>query len=288
MPLDLSKLSKSSPKRSVSMLAGAQPAQQITLETFRIKALLLGHSGSGKSTSAMSLPGRKLVLEADGRSESLAGFPDVEILKLSDWDSVTTVAEELWGLAESSQPFPYSGLIWDGMTALGRLAMQWSLSLTDAKGKQTPRGLGDVPAQQHYLPQMYQFSKLILSVLPLPCHIVFTGHVDIYEDSVLNTIELYPKVTGKARTEVCAWFNETYWCHRKKDAYFWSTKPFGRHSFLKSAMNQLGRYWDGDIPIDFSSPPTGFELLLQQRFSQKGDSPDEQQLTKPDSGKQKA
>jgi hypothetical protein len=270
MPLDFETLKTNARAKRVPFAERLRVAQDINRETFRIKALLVGDSGSGKSTSAVTISGRKLVFEADKRSESLAGFADVEIFDCEDWDAVTEGLDDLWASVREGS-FPYSAVIFDSLTSLGRLAMNWSLELTDAKGKTTPRGLGGVPAQQHYFPQMHALSQLVLKAIPLPCHVIFTGHLDLYEDKVLNTIDIYPKVTGKIRTEVSSWFNETYLCVRKNGRYAWVTAPFGRYGFLKSAINQLGKYWTGDVELDFANPPTGFERILNIRFPEKGE-----------------
>jgi len=268
MPLDFDTMKKTASAKRRGLSDSVRKAQDITRDSFRIKALLVGDSGSGKSTSAITLPGRKLVFEADKRSESLAGFPSIDILDCTDWEETTAGLEDLWALARSGS-FPYEAVIFDSLTSLGRLAMNWSLELRNKEGKITPRGLGGVPAEQHYYPQMYALSQLVLSAIPLPCHVIFTGHLDIYEDKVLNTIDIYPKVTGKVRTEVSSWFNETYLCTRKGGKHYWVTAPFQRYTFLKSAINQLGKYWSSEILVDFEAPPTGFEHVLDLRFGKE-------------------
>jgi len=269
MPLDFEALKSQTSRKRRSLLTSTRSAEEINRETFKIKALLVGDSGGGKSTSATTIAGRKLVLESDRRSESFAGIPDIEIADIFQWEELQDVVEELWNLTHSDDPFPYAAIIFDGLSSMGRFAMDWSMSLTDNKGRKTPTGLGGVPAQQHYFPQMHTLSQLILAAIPLPCHVIFTGHLDIYEDKLLKTIDIYPKITGKIRTEVSSWFNETYLCTRKQGKYYWVTAPYQRYTFLKSAMNQLGKYWQGDIELDFSQPKTGFEYLLDLRFGKE-------------------
>lgn len=255
----------------------ARRAETITRETFRLKALLLGDSGGGKSTSAMTLPGRKLVVELDGREESLAGFPDVEIIPIQEedpnkpraMDDLVRLKDELWEAARSPEGLPWDSLIVDGLTMLNRYAMNAALNLRDSKGRALTRGLGGAPAQHHYLPQMQYVTQFCMQLLPLPCHLCFTGHVDLYQDETDKSIHLYPKVTGKTRTEITSWFNETYLCERKKDRYVWRTAPYSRYTWLKSAANQLGRYWGSELEIDFGNPPTGFEHILNLRFGKE-------------------
>lgn len=247
-------------------------------KTYLIKALLVGGSGSGKTTGAMSLPGKKLLIDLDNRAESVAGFPDLDIIKILEpnlkkpvaWEQLNELLEELWEKAEEGE-FPYKGVIIDGLTMAGRYAMNWVLekALT-ADGKKLSRGPGGSPAQPHYQPQMTMFSRVILGFIPLPCHVLFTGHLDMYEDQTLHTLHYWPKVMGKTRTEISNWFNETYECKKVEGGdgieYHWYTIGAGRSDFIKSSINSLGEHWEDPVVINFKDEPVGFEKLLKLRF----------------------
>src|SRR4030042_2149816 len=245
-------------------------------EGYYSRLLLCGDSGSGKTTSAMSAPGRKLLIDMDGRQASIAGF-NVEVLDctLSSSDTARTwlrledARKELWSLAGKDKVFPYSAVIWDGTTAMTRISMKWALL------RDPGRGLGGTPAQQHYFPQMPALSNYIISTLGLPCHVIYTAHLDLLEDTSIGSIRFLPKITGKLRTEVAAWFDETYLCKREpaKDGnmvYMWMTAGSGRMSFLKSSLNRLGGYWSDPVIINPDEAPWGLSKLLEIRFGGKG------------------
>lgn len=265
----------------VKILAEATNSGELCFEDYRIRALLSSPgSGAGKTTAACSLPGRKLLLDIDNRKESIAGWPLVETIECFEEDSrspkawmrLEKIKRELWSMAKEAkkkgEEFPYDGIIVDGNTALFRVCMNWSL-LLDPK-----HGLGGSPAQQHYGPQMKNASDWILSILGLPCHVIFTGHEDKVEQDGGQLACWLPKVTGKLCTEVPKWFNETYFAWRNevsnegevKHRFFWSTQGSGRRDYLKSSMNQLGRYWKDPIEIDFSKEFVGFGDILRRRF----------------------
>ena len=260
-----------------SILDQRRPATEMTRETFLFKALLLGASGGGKSTSALTITGPKLVLELDGRKESLAGFPDTEILEFAEpdpekpqaYNNLVQAKDELWTMARSDSGLPFSLILVDGITRFGRFAMNMAMQLRTSDNKLIARGPGDTPSQPHYSPQMTAVEKWIFQILPLPCHIVFTGHIEMHEDKKLKTFDYYPKITGKTRTEVSSWFNETIHCYRAKSKYFWGTAPTLRYPWLKSAANQGGRYWKDDLEIDLEAPTTGFEEILNLRFGKE-------------------
>lgn len=257
-------------------LEQAKPATSYELdpETYKIKAFLAGPSGSGKTQSIITLPGRKLLLDFDGRAETIAGTPEVSIIKIVEpdprspraWSKVEDVLKEITS-AFIKKEFPYDTIIADGLTMLGRYSMNWALLLDPG------RGLGGAPAQQHYLPQMDTLSKWVLKLLALPLNIGVTGHLELFEDKKAGTTHLYPKITGKLRTEVANWFNETYYCYRVKGekggalVYYWMTAGAGRQEFFKSSMNSLGKYWKDPIKLEFGTDkPVGFQDLLGRRF----------------------
>jgi len=261
------------------ILETAQPAEELELdpEKYKIKAFLAGRSGSGKTQSAITLPGRKLLLDHDNRSETVAGTPNLEIIKILEpeprspraWQKAEAILTEI-NTAITKKTFPYDAIIPDGLTMMGRHSMNWSLLLDPG------RGLGGAPARQHYLPQMDTLSKYVLRMLALPVHVCITGHMELFEDEEMGGHKLYPKITGKLRSEVENWFNECYFCYRRKGEkgegtrYYWMTAGSGREEFFKSSMNSLGRFWNDPIPLDFSKgKPVGFQDLLERRFGKR-------------------
>lgn len=244
---------------------------------FKWKVFLAGPSGSGKTTAAaMTLPGRKLLVDFDNRADAAIGVPNLDIYPCHEPEPKSPAA---WQKAERMRTviiaeirqgiFPYDSVIFDGLTTLGRIGMNWALTL-DGK-----RGLGGSPAKQHYGPQMDNLAKFILSTITLPVHICYTGHIELIGDESTGVMRNLPKITGKLRTEASNWFNETYYCYRQADdkgklSYFWQTKGSGRNEFFKSTLNQLGKYWEDPIQLDFESDgPVGFADLFERRFARK-------------------
>lgn len=276
-------------KPSILNEAKSAKAEELSREDYLIKAFLAGPSGAGKTTTALTLPGKKLLIDVDHRAESIFGFEDVEVLpcwsldpsSAKGWEKLTKVKDELWALVHSNN-FPYSLILLDGLTSMNRVAMNWSLLLNPKTG------LGGAPAEQHYVPQMHVLANFILGMLPLPCHVVLTGHMEFHEDRKYNTLEWAPRMYGKTRNEICAWFNESYYCEKRKDKpaedgtqrqrFIWNTMGTGRKEMFKSSMNHLGKYWDDPIevtlPKDWTgSPedaPQGFTKLLDMRFGEGG------------------
>jgi len=241
------------------------------------KAFLAGPSGSGKTTAIATLPGRTLLVDFDGRWDTVAGLPNVDVYTIPEenprspkaWAKAVRFLDVV--VSEVRQGiFPYTGLFFDGLTMMGRVSLNWAL-LLDSK-----RGLGGSPARQHYGPQMDNLAKFVLGSLALPLHIVYSGHIELFQDDSTGSQKFYPKVTGKLRTEVANWFNETYYCYRVpnedgKLCYYWQTAGSGGQEFFKSSLNSLGKFWEDPIQIDFDSKePQGFKGLWGRRFFGEG------------------
>jgi hypothetical protein len=246
-------------------------------ESTLIKALLVGKSKSGKSTSATTIPGRKLVIDTDLRGDAYAGFDNIDIIRVDEpdldkpqaWNNIVTLREDIWEEI-NAKTFPYDGIIWDGLSSLSRYAMNQALQLRDSMGKLMGRGPGGGPAQPHYLPQMNEMSKHIFNCIAMPVHVVFTGHYYVYEDEKTNQMDWLPKMIGNIRTEVGSWFNETYACYRdgskpENMKYVWQTFPDRKLDFIGSTLNKFGKLWKDPVEINFDELPTGFEALLAKR-----------------------
>lgn len=280
MPIPATQVTKApvtKPKVPKSVILGeASPAASMILpNAYKIKGMLTGPSGTGKTQSAATLPGRLLFIDYDGRSETLAGLSNIEILNCYDadpkspmaWIRAEDIKKEIWSQVRN-KTFPYDGVIEDGLSQMLRYCMNWSL-LLDSK-----RGLGGSPAKQHYMPQMKNVADHVLSLKSLPLHYLLTAHLEIIEDEEMGGLKFLPKATGKMRTEIPGWFNECYFCRRDPDKngklrYYWVTAGAGRWDFLKSTLNQLGKWWEDPIEINFSKKEVGFTDLLGRRFTKE-------------------
>lgn len=269
-----------------SILAKAQKSDDIKTmrDNYKLRSMLIGDSKSGKTTSATSLPGRKLLVDFDNRAESIAGTSSTEVIRIFEpdpdeptgWNEAISLRDEIWAAIKAGS-FAYDGVIWDGMSGMTKLCMNFCLSLRTAEGKKAARGFGGGPAEHHYNPYMQEMSKFIFNCLAMPIHTVFTGHLYVYEDKHTNKLEWWPKLFGNIRTEVGSWFNEVYYCYNvtetrkegKRQAYYWQTASDSKLNFVGSSLNQLGKYWQSPVELDPLAVIWGFQKLLDLRFTKK-------------------
>ena len=283
----------------MSILASAKKASELTLENW-IKALLLGKSKTGKTEGSVTLPlvEEKPILHlalTPRTRATLAGYPHVEILEIIEqqletkklvtgvqhnivseaWDKIYTVLTELWDIANSGKPFPYSGVVLDDSSTLNRYCMNFVLGLKtkkDGKIKETEKGIGGAPKwETHFVPHTMEMTKILAGLLiPLPCHIVVCGHYDVYTDDDTKLTLCQPAVYSRAlRSVMPSWFNEVYETTAKHDPkegrerYFWTTFGSGQKDFLGSTMNKQNKIWKSPFEVELDQKPAGFAKLAQ-------------------------
>ncbi len=247
----------------------------------KIRVLMVGPSGAGKTTGMMTMPGRKLLIDMDGRTDELdETLWDVKVMKFQrngqngskPWIDLEMLLDDLMRDGRDGK-VPYESIIFDSLTSMGKLAMDWSLVTTPGA-----KGPGNSPAMQHYTPQMTKMEGFIMRSLGLPFHVGYTGHFDMYENPKTKMLEYWPTMYGKLRTQIGSWFNETYEASREvvdgKSVYLWYTGGGkSQKPFLKSSMNRLGGFWTDPIVVDFGpkgTTKTGFEVLLKKRYGGEG------------------
>ncbi len=255
--------------------------QVLDPKTYLIRVLLAGPSGGGKTQGMMSLPGRKLLIDLDNRAESVYGTKNLHIIKCHEadpkspkaWDRLLKIQKSILSDIKADD-FPFESVIYDGLTMMGRIAMNWALMLDNK------RGLGGSPAKQHYGPQMDNLSKFMISSLQIPRNVGYSAHMEMFEDKKAATLDFLPKITGKLRTEIAGWFSECYYVYRTPDdegnrSYRWLTAGDRKYEFFKSSLNSLGDYWEDpvEIPKDgYADQSNGFMQLLKWRFENVKDS----------------
>lgn len=275
------------------ILDNVKPSSQ---EPF-IKALLVGHSGSGKKTGAMTVgtSARKLHIDLENRAGSLYGVPNLEIISIpasaeesaAPLMALRKLKDELWALARSkTERFPYDSISVGGTSGLNRICMAFSLTLQVQDGNTTrplARGPGETPSQPHYNPAMVALERWIFGMLPLPCHFILSCHMELRDEKIKGTRSetvgeprWLPRTMGiSQRAEFPAWFNETYRCFKQFDntlgrsRYFWDTEGGYEYDFFKSSFNSAyGRLWRSPLEIDLGTgSPQGFEWILNQLTS---------------------
>jgi hypothetical protein len=155
---------------------------------YRMFAMFVGKYDAGKSTAAASFPGKKFVLDFDGRITSLRGRADVDFESFSSsakgFKEADSQIEQLVVQGKMAYgKFPYNMVMFDSLS-MGRKFL-----LTDAMKYTTGQARTNEPIRgrkigELYLPTFQDYgyeSEAVWQLLydglkKLPCNVVVTGH----------------------------------------------------------------------------------------------------------------
>lgn len=247
-------------------------------ETSAKKFLLLGTTGSGKTSQLLTLPGKKFaylfdpnaILSLQGHDVDYEEFlPDklnLSVKSLSKQggaakgDSTTTYQSAVYQEWEKdfanklSTGFfdQYDVIAIDSMTTFLDLIMDRVLTING-------RG-GSWPQQDDYGPQMSSFIAICRQLTALGKIIFMTGHVETRQDELTKRIIKQPMMTGRLKVKVPLLFSDIFICGVEVDA---SGKP--RHQIqttpdrlidtVRTTIKGLEPF--EDVTIDWTKDPVG-------------------------------
>jgi hypothetical protein len=194
----------------------------------RIFSLLIGDSGSGKTSTIGYFPGKKLVIDIDRRAAGLLGhrnYPTENIVveQFSGKNALNDVKHfinTLANLSEEKREFPYSTIQFDGFSSFDSLVIAEALKLAGSPEVKAMGGgklMGDVymPDWATFNYELQTFRDLMIDLkYKLPCNVQCSVYwADRYE---------LGKIVGKSLAlrkhvinEIITWFDEVYFFERK-------------------------------------------------------------------------
>ncbi len=247
------------------------------------KFLLLGDTGSGKTTQLLTLPGKKFAYLFDPNALlSLQGFdleyeefmPDrlnLNIKSLKKDVPGTNVSQHKNTLYDewqrdfedklnSSFFDDFDVIAFDSATTLLDLIMDRILTMNGRAGQW--------PQQDDYGPQMVTFTNICRALTSLNKTIFMTGHLDTRQDELTKKIFRQPMMTGRLRTKIPLLFSDIFVCDTDLDVkgnikHRIQTTPDRITATVRTSIKGLNPY--EDVTIDWSKPPTqqGLGHLLQ-------------------------
>jgi len=292
----------------------------ITKKRYIFRGLLLGNSGSGKTHLAGTLPIKddkpNLLVDFDLRGETLAGFDTVVTLtpnpfaistaaidvltEATQWKVATKVLKWLNDIPRNE--FPFSGIIFDGVTSLASFARQEGINKGGSKDwaglpKSLNNSSGIFGRNMPYEEEKNAVEQYVAATLRLPCNIIWTGHlIAVYntntgllsktrkpmfskeqtsldaisqesgEEGVMNVgLSFLPFLTGALKAKLPAYFSEVWHLYKTKEGY--QIRFTGSEAFdcFKSSLNTAGRYWD---EVEKSAPLSAW---IDKRFKDEVD-----------------
>jgi hypothetical protein len=243
-------------------------------ETAKPKFLLLGDTGSGKTTQLLTLPGKKFaylfdpnaILSLQGHDVDYEEFlPDrlnlsIKSLKKDVGDKTTNFKNDLY--VDWEKDFndklnsgffdKYDVIAMDSATTFLDLIMDRILTINGRAGAW--------PQQDDYGPQMLAFTNVCRSLMSMNKIIFMTGHLEVKQDQLTQRIFRTPMMTGRLRTKIPLLFSDIFICEAENDGrgkvtHKIQTVPDRMTTTVRTSFKNLQAM--EDVTLDFKKPLEG-------------------------------
>lgn len=238
------------------------------------RILILGDTGSGKTTQILTLPGKKFCYLFDSNALlTLQGYdvdyeeflPDIvsaaaTSLAKGKGDQRSSVSsdaymqfEREWDERTKTGFFDqYDWICFDSATTLLDLIMDRVLTINGRYGQW--------PGIDDYGPTMIAFTNLVRSANSLGKGIFFTGHLEAEKDKNTSVLAMSPMLIGKLKKRVPLLFSDIFYTDSQTDKegkpqFRIQTMPSGINKTIRTSIKGLDLF--EDVTIDFSKDPVG-------------------------------
>lgn len=233
----------------------------------KIKLLLIGDSGAGKTVFSTSPEGKIFVFDFDNKLSSAAAYwsvknpaklKDIEYEQFSldkGTEPYIKFRQKLQGLTDvaAKGDFPYQTVVVDSLTLYAEAMMAYFM----AKNSSIKRAFEGIPAMQDYLVAGSKFRDDMNRLLALPCNVICIAHSTSSMDESTGETKNGILLSGKTADHLPRIFTEVAWAYTKvtqpkapgeasKIEYLANTRKFQRFT----CRTQIPGIPD-TIPLDF-------------------------------------
>ena len=251
------------------------PNAKTAHETSTRKILLLGDTGSGKTSQLLTLPGRKFaylfdpnaILSLQGHDVDYEEYlPDrlnlsVRSLATAKGGDKTTShqntvyqkwEEDFDRKVQAGFFDPYNVISLDSATTFLDLIMDRILTINGRAGQW--------PQQDDYGPQMVAFTNVCRTLTSLGKIVVMTGHLEMKKDELSQRIFRSPMFTGKLKAKIPLLFSDVLICEvtndgRGKISHTVQTVPDRMTTAVRTSIKGLNP--TEDVTIDWKKDSVG-------------------------------
>ena len=217
----------------------------------RSKILLVGRSGSGKTTSLGTFPKPTYIMDTDQGLGPLMG-QDIEYDTFVDRPgeiphAYTDIMKKIIELGKL--PNPPATVALDSFTTFTDLLMSHVSKMLGKTNHLLDRG-----DWQQVTIRLMNFINQFTS---LSCNTVLVAHSDYEKDDVTGIVRIAPLTIGKLKWRLGMYFSEVYYCEVFQDAkgggrkYVWYTGSDSNHD-AKSRLSGSAGYLDVQEPQDYN------------------------------------
>lgn len=227
----------------------------------KVKLLLYGHSGTGKTCFCVSAP-KPFIFDFDGKVRSAAMYlakNNPEKLKEVEYDGFPRIMQDgktrcfqkfkvylsrLEQLAVEGK-FPYKTVCLDSITLFIEALMEDIM----AENPGVKRVNAQTPSIQDYGMLAIQFREVMGRILALPANVIVTAHITSETNQETGRIVWKPMVSGKLADRLPQIFNEVY-------------RPFVRNTKESGIQHLAQTRSDGEYVCRTEIPDLPMEIPL--------------------------
>ena len=214
-------------------------SKDLTIENMKLKVLIYGKSGTGKTSFACSFP-RPYVFDFDNGMLSQRGR-DVEYDVLKGVAAYNDFELKL-NMIENDAKF--ETLVFDSITTLQEACIDMILEMTRKK----------VPTQYEWMLLITKMKELFERITKIDKHIIVVAHEMIQQDEITGEISYSPVLYGKKLpSQIPLFFDEVYRAKVGRD-----DKNRPTYSAITAAgSNYMAKSRLGYLPIDLAFSKDG-------------------------------
>lgn len=238
------------------------------------RILMLGDTGSGKTTQFLTLPGKKFMYIFDSNALlSLRGFdvdyeeflPDrlnLSVRSLSKekgGDKVTNNANLMYQEWEKDFNEKVNSGFFDGYDVIGFDSATTFLDLTMDRILTINGRAGQWPQQDDYGPQMVAFTNVCRTLTSMNKLLYMTGHLEMRQEDLSKRIYRQPMMTGRLRTKIPLLFSDIFVAEAQNDgkgniSHVIQTVPDRITTTVRTSFKGLDPF--EDVTIDWDKDPS--------------------------------
>jgi hypothetical protein len=256
-------------------------------ETSAKKFLMLGDTGSGKTSQFLTLPGKKFmylfdsnaILSLQGHDVDYEEFlPDrlnlsVKSLKKDVGDKTTNFKNDLFVAWEKDFNEKLDAGFFNEYNVIGMDSATTFLDLIMDRVLTINGRAGNWPQQDDYGPQMLVFTNVSRTLTSLGKIIYFTGHMETKQDEVTKRIFRKPMLTGRLTTKIPLLFSDIFICEVENDGrgnitHKLQTAPDRMTTTVRTSFKGLAPF--EDVSLDFKKPLGDQGLGKLMRLEREG------------------
>jgi phage nucleotide-binding protein len=179
----------------------------------KIKALLYGKSGTGKTYSALTLkPETTLILSAESGLLPLAG-KKFTVWEIEEFDDMAAAYKRLSTAECQAQ---YKVVFIDSLSEINELCKDKIIKIDRPNmGKDTGKVYTDLLTLPDYQLLQTRMVRMVRAFRDLPYHVIFTALEDSQKNEKTGEITVVPSINGKLATNIAGFFDLVIHMHIK-------------------------------------------------------------------------